>query len=330
MKWVLLFLIPAACICSASIDKHLVKIASFSQMAQVEHIDCIYLINLDTRPEKLRACIEQLTEYHIDAHRISAVVGKEISEQVMKDVGMKFNEGMAFFIGKLRPGATQLYFFNERMYGQTCFYKDFSKGALGCTLSHLSILKHAYDHGYETIWILEDDFLINRDPHILSQYIEQLDEWIGEENWDILHTDDFSYFTGFGDRWRPDYKKIGEDVLKERPELYQEYVTIGDSYADAYQKIHSWWVKRMKKSLKNYGMTRAYPDLHPDFRYVTGRYHTHSMIIRRSGIKKILDFERRYGIFLPYDDELSVIPFLKMFNLKSNVVTLQPEVISDT
>lgn len=116
----------------------------------------------------------------------------------------------------------------------------------------------------------------------------------------------------------------------EHPEYCESYTSLRDRHVAPEQKIHSWWIKRLKKAIKNYGMIRPYPDLHEDFRYISGRFFTHLMIIRRSGMKKILDFEQRYGIFLPYDDELSVIPFLKMFNLKSSIVTKTLEEISDT
>lgn len=330
MKWFLLFFVPLSFLHSIDLSKHLKKIEPLSQPMQIQGIECIYLINLDWRPEKLRACMNQLHSYNIVPYRFSAVVGRDIPEKDMKEVGLKFKPGMEFFVGRLLPGPAPLYFFNERMYGKTCFYKDFNKGALGCTLSHLSILQHAYDSGYQTIWVLEDDFLVMKDPHILSEYIRGLDEWIGVENWDILHTDNADYFTAFGDRWRPDYAQISADFFKEHPEINQDYKAINDPHISESERLHAWWIKRINKAKKNYGMTRSYPDVHPDFRYISGRYFTHSMIIKRSGMKKILDFEKKYGIFLPYDDEISVIPFLKMFNLKSNVVTMADTGISDT
>jgi GR25 family glycosyltransferase involved in LPS biosynthesis len=40
---------------------------------------------------------------------------------------------------------------------------NFQKGALGCLLSHLNVLKDAKQKGYKSILILEDDFLISND-----------------------------------------------------------------------------------------------------------------------------------------------------------------------
>ena len=49
--------------------------------------------------------------------------------------------------------------------------------------------------------------------------------------------------------------------------------------------------------------------------------HAHSLIIRRSGMKKILDFYKTRHIFIPYDHELSVVPDIRMFNLRYDLVT---------
>ena len=309
---------------------HLKVVECEAQPRQIEPIDCIYVINLDSRPEKYRACMVQCEKYGIKPFRFSAVVGKALSEQVAKEVGLKFGPGMTLCEGLAEPGGKIMHFYNERMYGLNCFYKNFSRGALGCALSHLSILQHAYDQGYEMIWILEDDFLMKQDPHLLTKYIEQLTEWVGEDNWDILHTDDVHHFTWFGDLQRPDYEQITKDAIKEHPEYYGEYFSLQDRYADKVDQMRSWWVKRLKKSYKTHGKTKAFPDIHPDFRYITGRFFTHSMIIKRSAMRKILDFEDRYGICLPYDDEISLIPFLNMFNLKCNLVTRDDEAVSDT
>ena len=60
---------------------------------------------------------------------------------------------------------------------------------MGIVLSHLSILQAAYDAGHETIWVMEDDIEVKRDPRILSDLIDILDQVVGRDNWDILFTD---------------------------------------------------------------------------------------------------------------------------------------------
>ena len=95
--------------------------------------------------------------------------------------------------------------------GRTYFCHCMSRGAMGIVLSHLSILQHAYDAGYETIWVMEDDIEVIRNPHLLSSYITQLDDLVGKEGWDILFTDQDSkngrgeHVTCWGYCWRPDF-----------------------------------------------------------------------------------------------------------------------------
>ena len=60
---------------------------------------------------------------------------------------------------------------------------------IGCALSHLSVIRNAYDAGYQTIWVLEDDIAVEQDPHRLSALIDKLDSLVGKEGWDILYTD---------------------------------------------------------------------------------------------------------------------------------------------
>lgn len=168
MRWALVFLMPMLSVFGANILPHLKYIEPLSQKQQIEHIDCIYLINLDSRPEKLRLCMRELGRYQIVPYRFSAVIGKELSEDTIQDVGMKYKEGMMLCEGKFTLGPAARAFFHERMYGKVCFYRDFTKGALGCTLSHLSILQHAYESGYNTIWVMEDDVIVQKDPRILS------------------------------------------------------------------------------------------------------------------------------------------------------------------
>ena len=64
-----------------------------------------------------------------------------------------------------------------------------SRGEIGIALSHLSVLQDAYDSGYETIWVMEDDIKIVSDPNMLSELIGELDVLLGKGNWDILFTD---------------------------------------------------------------------------------------------------------------------------------------------
>ena len=72
--------------------------------------------------------------------------------------------------------------------GRTYFAHHMSQGAIGCVLSHLSVLQDAIDSGYKTIWVMEDDVEVVQDPRTLSGLIAALDG-SGKEKWDILFTD---------------------------------------------------------------------------------------------------------------------------------------------
>ncbi len=158
----------------------------------MRNIDYIYIINLDQRPEKFEKCIAQLYPYGIYPYRFSAVNGWELSIETINDLGVKFEPGMqGDFMGTSYLPRSNFKPHHEKIqnYNQTYFCHCMSRGAIGIVLSHLSILQDAYDSGYETIWVMEDDIEVIRDPHELSDLIERLDRKVGEDNWDILFTD---------------------------------------------------------------------------------------------------------------------------------------------
>ena len=59
------------------------------------------------------------------------------------------------------------------------------------------------------------------------------------------------------------------------------------------------------------------------------RFGAYSMIVRRSGMEKILDFFRKYGIFLPYDIDFYMPPGIQLYSLIRDVVSTQPGAPSD-
>ena len=285
----------------ASFADHLKKVeGSRVASSEIQGIDYIYLINLDKRPEKWERSLLQLNPYKIAPHRFSAIYGWDLSAKAMNDLGVKYVAGMKISeVAVHFPfGAKVLGLFEQlsrASQGKVFFSKSMTPGAIGCTLSHLSVLQDALDAGYETIWVIEDDILVEKDPHHLHTLIEKLDHLVGKEGWDILYTDhdredrdmypagndfesdlkgDLWYF------WRPD-----RDLQKEKPRLARREI------------------------------------LSEDFLRIGSRMRTHSMVIRRSGMQKILDFYKRSHMFIPYDHELAIIPDIKLISLRHNVVT---------
>jgi GR25 family glycosyltransferase involved in LPS biosynthesis len=134
---------------------------------QVRNIDFIYMINLDQRPEKWIHCLDELTPYHIYPYRFSAVNGWELSLQELNQLGVKYLEKF----GKTLWGTAYLpernfepYHESMHVVDRTYFCHCMSRGAIGIVLSHLSILQDAYNAGYQTIWVMEDDIEVIQNP----------------------------------------------------------------------------------------------------------------------------------------------------------------------
>ncbi len=262
---------------------------------RMRNIDFIYMINLDERPEKFEHSLEELAPFGILPYRFSAVNGWEISLKDFNDVGVKYEWWMKpDLMGTcyLPEDGGQPHHEIMQVPGRNYFCHCMSRGAVGIALSHLSILKDAYDSGYETIWVMEDDIEVIKDPHLLSELIERLDQLVGHDGWDFL-------FTDFDTK-----NKRGEHVpcsgAAFRPNFNPD---------NPYRFADRW-------------------DISPDFRLVKARYGAYSMIVRRSGMKKMLDFTKQ-GIFLPYDMEYTLPDDIRMYTLRDDVVSTQPDALSD-
>lgn len=300
--------ITLSCICFysccvfANFSDHLKKeVGNKEEKSPIQGIDYIYMINLDQRPEKWEACTKQLQPYGIVPHRFPAIYGWDLSREVKNELGLKFSPNMlsdqwVLTLPKKFKGQFQLDFLREELYGTTVFCHWMSSGAIGCYLSHLSVLQDAFDSGYETIWILEDDIAVEKDPQTLSEYIQELDALVGKNGWDVLYTDmDFE----------------------------------AASYLPAVKQFpHFFWRPNLDSS-SNYERFMERKTVGDNFLAIGSRSRTHSMIIRRSGMKKILDHAKERHIFLPYDHDIAVVPDIKLFNLRNNVVTVH-ETTSDT
>lgn len=260
----------------------------------MENIDFIYMINLDQRPEKFQSCIEQLHPFDIYPYRFSAVNGRELTKETLNAVGVKFESWMQCGIpGTCYLGEGAPLYETIDVIGRTYFAQSMAKGPIAIVLSHLSILQDAYDAGYETIWIMEDDIEVVQDPRLISNMIVQLDATVGHEEWDILFTD------------RETKSQEGLEV----PAL---------GYGVRPNFTHS-----------NLKRLRLKAPVGPTFRKIGARYGAYSMVIRRSGIKKLLDYFKRYKIFLPYDMDFYLVPEINLYTVTQDIVSTQPKAISD-
>ncbi len=290
----------------ADIIQYLKPVQDKSTRNSIKNIDFIYMINLDHRPEKWKLSSDQLAQFGIYPCRFSAINGMELSLEVINNIGIKYESWMTPLLGTTyleKDGKIikSLEFMTES--GKTYFWYGSSKdakpalGAIGCALSHISILQDAYDSGYETIWVMEDDIEILDDPHRISDLIEELDKVVGASNWDVLFTDiDYrsgveKYVIAYGAAKRPDM----DCSLEER-------------YSDKYTK-----------TIK----------VNEHFNKIAARFGTASMIIRRSGIIRLLEFSKNRHIYLPYDLENYLPKNIKRYGLTFDLVTNMLNSISD-
>jgi GR25 family glycosyltransferase involved in LPS biosynthesis len=288
------------CLCysdlHAGIERYFKKAGDKSGNHKMKNIDFIYVLNLDQRPEKLQICTEQLSPYGIYPFRFSAVNGWELSLHTINDVSVKFKTGMrGDFWGTYYPmdppGEAQHELIQQP--GRGYFCHCMSRGAIGIVLSHLSILQDAYDSGYETIWVMEDDIQIIQNPHLLSDLITKLDHYTGKKGWDMLFTDQDTknqqgeYVPCFGYALRPNFIVNNPERFKKRINIHNKFTRIG------------------------------------------ARYGAYSVIVRRSGMKKILDFIKKHQIFLPYDMDFPLIPDIQMFAVVEDVISTIPQAHSD-
>lgn len=299
MNWRSAFLGTALALGSlleGSLEDHLKK-ADRCRCHSMRNIDFIYLINLDQRPEKWRRSMDQLAPLGIYPYRFSAVNGWELSLEDLNDVGLVYSIEMApGIIGTRYPlgGNFEPVHGTIEEYGETYFCHCMARGTIGIALSHISVLQDAYEAGYETIWVMEDDIDVIRDPNVLSDLVERLDALVGKGNWDVLFTDrDIRDASG---NYVPTY------WAGKRPDFL--YFTYANKYAER-------------------------KEISPEFRTIGARSGAHSMIVRRSGMEKLLQFFKSHQIFFPYDMEYVLPTGIKLFTVLDDVVSNTPNAPSD-
>jgi len=261
----------------------------------MKNVDFIYMINLDERPEKFALCLEQLRPYNINPYRFSAVNGWKLTYAAINELGVQYEQGM-----RKKLWGTSYYQANGQPHheimqteGRTYFCHCMSRGAIGICLSHLSVLQDAYDSGYETIWVMEDDIEVIRNPRRLSRLIEKLDRIVGKNGWDILFTDQ--------DTKNQEGRYVPCNSFAQKPDFSPE---------------------RPERFAARKNISRS-------FRKIGARYGAYSMIVRRSGMEKILTFMKKHKLFLPYDMEFYLPGDIQMFSVLHDVVSTQPRAISD-
>lgn len=241
--FVLFFSETKAC---ASIYKHETPVVNFlkpsnvkSSKSGIKRVDCIYVINLDKRPEKWRRMKQILNENGMSASRFSAINGWEICLEDRQELAGNYPIRML-------------------------------PGEVGCLLSHVSVIKDALNRGYNAIWILEDDVEFVEDPHQISGLIAKLNKI--DPNWDILYTDIDSK-NNLGVRvpaldadFRPDriFNYSLEHYLKRTP-VSEDFIRLGQRYG-----MYSLLVSRkgMRKVYNFYSHVYLWSAIDIDIHYI--------------------------------------------------------------
>ena len=282
---------------NSKILRHLKQVENKNEKNQIRNIDFVYLINLAKRPDRLVNIIKQFSPYSIVPHRFPAIHGWDLTQETFNDIGLKvlsttsFDRPVHF---SPVPGGARPQMITPSCIGKTCVHYTMAAGALGVYLSHLSILSDAYQSKYRTIWVLEDDVTIKEDPHRLADCIDKLDALVGPDSWDVLYTDNDDCFTASNVMAHMGGGNWGRPGIPMKEALL-ENKPVGTDF------------------IKN-----------------GGRCQAHSMIIRQSGIRKIVDFILPNGIFRPYDTELPYIPGLTFYNSLNDIVHGRDRTFSDT
>lgn len=293
-KIFLLFFILTYPLFSNILD-HTKPIQGEKQCKSIKGVDFIYMINLDHRKDKLNHSLKELAPYGIVPYRFSAIEGKKLSLETINSIGVKYEPWMktdlsCCYYSKEFPNGKHEQ--KLTLPGRTYFFNKLNRGEIGCFLSHLSVLKDAYESGFETVWIMEDDIHVIKNPHIISSYIEQLDNEVGKEGWDMLFTD--------ADMEDSDYARSPCSFFHHRPD-----------FSPNKDKID------FRKNIS------------PDLRKIGGRNGAYSFILRRAGIKKIVDYISSYQMFLPYDVEFYMHPEIHLFEVRKDIISVNLAVGSD-
>lgn len=277
------------------VEKYLKPALNKTEGHSMRNIDFIYTINLDKRPEKYAATVSALAPYGICPYRFSAVNGWDLSFQAIDDLGVKYKAGaphggicsvFRHIDGKEIPSFEIL---KEENVAYYCH--SMSRGAIGCIMSHLSVLQDAYTSGYQTIWVMEDDVRVVEDPHILSAIIDQLDQLV--PGWDVFFTDP--------ETKGADGNRVYCGGIRPRPNF-------------AFESLWYYWNRtNVNENIVKMGL----------------RFGSYSMIIRRSGMEKILNYFKTYSLFFPYDMEYFFPPGIRLYASPRDIVTTIAGGISD-
>ena len=286
MKNAFLFALICFANLDAGIENYFKKAENKSDAHRMPNIDFIYMINLDPRPERYERTMKALRPYGINPYRFSAVNGWKLSFEALDELGIVFQPWMSpgpiASVYRHEDGKEYLSYEVMKEPGVAYYSHSLSRGAIGCLLSHLSILQDAYDSGYNTIWIMEDDIRVVSDPHEISSIVRILDAVA--PNWDVFFTDN---------EVKGAAGPVPCMVIRPRPLVQLQPI--------------EYYLQRKP--------------VYGDIIKLGMRFGSASMVINRSGMKKLLDFFKQYKIYFPYDIDYFMVPGINFYAMTRDIVT---------
>lgn len=231
----------------------------------IDLIDAIYVINLDRRTDRMERMNQILNNWDLFANRLSACDGNlDLSDWQAQELTGPYHDCM-------------LYKGNYGSYS----------GAIGCLLSHLSVIQDAHTRGFDIIWVLEDDIEIIDNPRHIPALLKELSSI--DSQWDLFYTDPDPHIH----HSKTYYKALDMPSRPRRPG--QPFPSVS---AD----------NRKRRAAKH--IDRVY--------WRTGG---HSLIISKRGIEKILNYFSHVYLYDHIDREFHLIPDIRLYCSRSDIVT---------
>jgi GR25 family glycosyltransferase involved in LPS biosynthesis len=235
------------------IVKYLKPIEITEQDSGIGLVDCIYVINLDERPEKWERMKILLNDQGLKANRVSGINGWKIPKEVKKEL-----------VGP----------YPIRLRG----------GHFGCLLSHVSVLKNAYERGFEIIWVCEDDIEFIENAKEIPDLLRKLSKI--DPDWDVFYTDIDSK-----DQQGRYIRSVSSDFRPDRTYPPVEYYT------------------------ERFRLTE-------DIMRIRQRFGMYSLLISRKGIKKILDYFTHLYLWTAVDIDIHYIPGIRQYSATRDIVSI--------
>ncbi|XP_030371927.1 glycosyltransferase 25 family member [Scaptodrosophila lebanonensis] len=126
-------------------------------------LDHIYMINLERRPERRQKMENLFAELALDVEHFSAVDGKALNADIVKDMGIT-----------ILPG-----------YEDPYHHRAMTMGEIGCFLSHYKIWQKIVELEQKEVLILEDD--IRFEPYLRSNAVRVLEQARSVVEYDLIY-----------------------------------------------------------------------------------------------------------------------------------------------